>query len=156
MIPEIKYIGKSITIKSLKDFIVDSKLSDKKNIILNSDNFNDIVLEYLDFYGESMSVPYSLIGIFIFEDESKKVPLNRIGIVNETENDVENYIYEETFDLYDGEKAYKCGFCGSIVDKNGNELFDEERERIINYIQKFENPIINKTHGKCCEKVWRN
>lgn len=154
MKPAIKYIGKAITIKTIKDFITDTKLSDEKIIILNSQNFDDIVLEYLDFYGESMTIPYSLIGILIIEDENGKIPLNRIGIIDDDENETHNYIYEETFDLFDGEKAYRCGFCGSIVDKSGNELFDEDRDRIIKYIEKFENPIVNKAYGKCCKKEW--
>lgn len=153
MKPELKYIGKHITIKTLKDYIVDCKLEDKV-ILLNSQNFDNIVLEYRDFYNESMEIPYSIIGILITEDNTKKVPLDRIGLINDDNFDHQNHIHEESHDLYDGEEAYRCGFCGNIVDKNGNELYDIERERIIRYIENFENPVVNKSHGECCRDEW--
>ncbi|WKL44887.1 hypothetical protein [Flavobacterium sp. ZE23DGlu08] len=153
MKPELKYIGKQITIKTLKDYIVDCKLEDKV-ILLNSQNFDTIVLEYRDFYNESMEIPYSIIGILITEDNTKKVPLDRIGLINDDNFDPQNHIHEETYDLYDGEEAHRCGFCGNIVDENGNELYDEERARIIRSIENFENPIVSKSHGKCCRDEW--
>ena len=82
MKPELKYIGKQITIKTLKDYIVDCILEDKV-ILLNSQNFDNIVLEYRDFYNESMEIPYSILGILITEDNTKKVPLDRIGLIND-------------------------------------------------------------------------
>lgn len=89
----------------------------------------------------------------ISEDNYNKVPVNRIGIIND--DDFEHPVYyDENFDLSDGEEAYRCGFCGRIVDQHGNELFDDERQRIITYIQKFENPFMNKAYGKCCKEQW--
>ncbi|WP_026729483.1 hypothetical protein [Flavobacterium denitrificans] len=153
MKPEVKYIGQKITLKTIRDCILDLKLSEDRIILLNSQNFDDIVLEYLDFYNESIEIPYYLLGVLISEDNSNKVPLNRIGIIND--DDFEHPVYyEENFDLSDGEEAYRCGFCGRIIDKHGNELFDDERERIINYIQKFEDSIVNKAYGKCCKNQW--
>jgi len=92
MKPEIKYIGKQITIEALKDFIVDTESFKEKVILLNSQNFDDIVLEHRDFYGESMEVPFYLIGVLITEDETKKVPLNRIGVINEVDYEQQNLI----------------------------------------------------------------
>lgn len=155
MKPEIKYIGKQITIKTLKDFITDSGLSEDKTILLHSRNFDDIILEYRDFYNESMLIPYFLLGILIEEDESRKVPVNRIGIVQEEHFDIiSNKNYEDNFDLYDGENAYRCTHCGSIVDSKGNEMFDDDRDRVIRYIENYENPIVNYTSGKCCKDRW--
>ncbi|WP_395045986.1 hypothetical protein [Flavobacterium sp.] len=150
----MKYIGKQITILSIKDYIVDNGLTDKA-ILLNSKNFDDVVLEYKEFYNESMSVPYNLLGILITEDYTKTVPYNRVGIIDSDDLECQNYCFEENYDLYDDEKAYRCGFCGGIVDKNGNELYGEERSRIIQYIEKFENSIVNKTHGYCCKEEWQ-
>lgn len=153
MKPEIKYIGPKITLKSVRDCILDLELNEEKVILLNSQNFDDLIIEYLDFYKESMVIPYYLLGVLISEDNSGKVPINRIGIIDDNDFDHPIY-YEENFDLSDGEKAYRCGFCGGIVDKKGNELFDEERQRIINYIEKCDNAIVNHTYGKCCKEDW--
>lgn len=153
MRPELKYIGKDITIKTIRDYIIDTGLTEDNAILLNSQNFDDIVLEYLEFYGESIEMPYYLVGILIGEDESGKIPHNRIGLIKHDDYELP-IVYEETFDLFDGEKAYRCGYCGGIVDENGNELFDEDRERIIRYIENFENPIVSKAHGKCCREKW--
>lgn len=154
MNPKLKYIGKNITIKSIRNFILDNDLTAKKIILLNSTDFDNIVLEHLDLYQESMQMPYYLLEILITEDNTRKVPFNRIGIINHDEIENQDFTYEETFDLYDGEKAYRCGFCGNIVDQNGNELDDEDRERIIKYIENFDNPTINHTFGKCCKKQY--
>ncbi|MDH2208566.1 hypothetical protein N5J53_16275 [Empedobacter sp. GD03644] len=151
---ELKYIGKQITIKALKDFIIDNGDLDEKVILLNSQNFDDIVLEYLEFYKESMPIPYNLLGVLITEDETNKVPLNRIGIDISENHIIYEVSNDERYNLYDGEFAYRCGFCGGIIDKNGNELYDEERQRIINYIENYEKPIVNHAYGKCCQNEW--
>lgn len=154
MRPELKYIGKEITIKAIRDYILDAGLTESNTVLLNSQNFDDIVLEHLDFYRESIDIPYHIVGILVSEDKSAKIPLNRIGIITGSYFEYQNFVYEKSFDLYDGENAYRCGYCGSIVDQDGNELFDEERNRIIKYIQNFEGAIVIKAHGKCCKNKW--
>lgn len=148
-----EYIGKYITIIAIRNYILDKCITNKA-ILLHSKNFDDIVLEYRSFYNESMSVPYELLGNYIGEDYTKTVPMDRISVIDYDTSEFNYSNYEETFDLYDGEQAYRCGFCGRIVDGNGNELYDEERNRIIRYIENFENPIVNNAYGKCCRDKW--
>ena len=47
-----------ITIKAIRDSILDFKLNENDSIILNSWNFDDIVIEYRETYQESISVPF--------------------------------------------------------------------------------------------------
>lgn len=41
---------KPITIKSIRDYILDNNIDENKVIILNKYNFDDIILEHLAFY----------------------------------------------------------------------------------------------------------
>ena len=66
--PKIKYIGKRITYLGLKDTILDEKLTESGTIILNSKNFDDIFIEYLGIYKESMAFPHLLLGVLIKEN----------------------------------------------------------------------------------------
>ena len=146
---EIKYIGKTITYRLLRDVILDENLTENDTIILNSKNFDDVVIEYLEDYGESMTFPHLLLGVLIRENEGESIPQNRIGILkDDTESAREDTPNE--FEYYDGEIVYRCGWCGNIVDKKGKELEGYNRDRAINYIENFKNPIVKDTHGNCC------
>ncbi|TDX84478.1 hypothetical protein [Epilithonimonas xixisoli] len=83
---DISYIGK-ITIKSLRDYILDNELEDEKVIILNKYNFDDIILEHLSTYKESAKFPYYIIGTLIEEDPFSRISLNRIGVINDYDYD---------------------------------------------------------------------
>ena len=79
--PEIKYIGRSISIKTIIDAIHKFELTDTDTILLNAYNFDDIVIEYREIYGESINIPYLELTVLIEEDKSKRVPKDRIGIL---------------------------------------------------------------------------
>jgi len=79
--PELKYIGKKIDLKTLRNFVIDASLSESDTLLLNYKNFDDIVLEYREIYGSSINIPYSIFGIPIKEDTANWIPLDRIGIL---------------------------------------------------------------------------
>ena len=81
--PKIKYIGKTITYRLLRDTILDENLTENDTIILNSKNFDDIVIEYLEDYGKSMTFPHLLLGVLIREKDGESIPENRIGILKD-------------------------------------------------------------------------
>jgi len=81
MKPQIQYLGKKITIKSLRDYILENKLREIDTILLHPSNFDDIVIEYLDTYNSSIQLPYFLIGVLIGEDMENSIPKNRVGTV---------------------------------------------------------------------------
>lgn len=70
-----KYIGK-ITYKSLRDFILDEELTENDSIKLNSLNFDDLILEFREFYNESFKEPIAILGININEDS--QTPKDRV------------------------------------------------------------------------------
>ncbi|MTI31417.1 hypothetical protein [Xanthovirga aplysinae] len=149
MEPTFKYIGKQITIKKLRDFIIDNKLTENDSILLHTLDFDNIVLEYKEFYKESLIEPFLILNVLIKEDARREIPFNRIGILKNDFRSVRTKT-EINYDLYEGEVAYRCGLCGNIIDDQGNDLIGPERERIINYLEKFPNPTVKHKLGKCC------
>jgi hypothetical protein len=147
---EVKYIGRIISIKLIREFIIDESLFDGKVILLHRLNFDDIILEYRNFYNESIKFPYYIIGVLITEDKSQKIPFDRVGIVNIEDYKAQHILSQKAFDLYDKVKAYRCEFCGRLTDENGNILFGNERDIIISYLKESDNPIVHKIYGKCC------
>ncbi len=142
-----------ITIKAIRDSILDFKLNENDSIILNSWNFDDIVIEYRETYQESISVPFFLLRILIKEDNEKIVPLNKIGIIR-------NDVYRSEYDYnnqaspnenYKYEHIYRCGFCGNIVDYDGSEFDGETRQFKINIFEKYKDTItVTHVYGNCC------
>ncbi|WP_299769005.1 hypothetical protein [uncultured Dokdonia sp.] len=147
--PELKYISGKITYRLLRDIILDERLTNEDTIILNPSCFDDVILEYRDTYGESMTFPHLLLGVLIREKDDERIPIRRIGILRNDDISDRN-IEINTFNYYDGEIVYRCGWCGSIVDKNGIVLNGYDRERSINYIQNYKNSIVHNVPGNCC------
>lgn len=48
--------------------------------------------------------------------------------------------------------VYICGYCGDIVDSNGNKLDSHEREYNMKVIDKFGDSVVHRVHGKCCRE----
>jgi hypothetical protein len=122
------------------------------------------VNEYRDTYFESIQLPYFLIKIFINEDKYNNVPLNRIGVVKNDQDPNRPSRYEmsdtneldKTYDFLDGEIVYRCHWCGNIVDMQGDVLISAARERIINYLENYDSPIVHHKNGKCCPEHAEN
>ncbi|WP_442846227.1 hypothetical protein [Leeuwenhoekiella sp. H156] len=81
--PEIKSVKQRITYRLLRNTILDENLSENDTIILNSKNLDDVVIEYLEDYGESMTFPHILLGVLIREPDGEQIPMNKIGIIKD-------------------------------------------------------------------------
>ncbi len=147
--PEIKYIGQKITYQLLRNKILDENLTENDTIILNSKNFDDVVIEYLEDYGQSMTFPHLLLGVLIRESDGERIPQNRIGILKDDDESIRVDTSNE-FNYYDGEIVYRCGWCGNVVDEKGKELEGYYRERAINDIENYKSAIVKHTNGNCC------
>lgn len=147
--PELKYIGKEISIRTLIDAIHKFQLTDSDTILLNPMNFDDIVLEYRNTYDESITIPYLLLTVLVEEDRRNRGPKDRIGLLkNDLDADRTSHNAPENFsNIYE---AYRCGWCGSILNESREELFGEERDRMIRYIEQSEFPVVKHLHGMCC------
>ena len=146
---------RQITIKSIRDFILDNDLTENDTILLNQSNFDDIVLEYRVTYNNGISIPYFLLRVLIQNDNSGKVLLNRVGIIKDDKNR-----YENDFDMkasnqpngnFEYETIYRCGWCGNIVDFDGSEFVNSTRQFKINILEKYKSTVnVKHVNGKCC------
>jgi hypothetical protein len=156
--PSLHYIGKIILIKSIRDFILDAKLTENDTILLNQVNFDNIVIEFRNTYNESINSHYFLLSILIKEDDSNSVPLNRVGVIKNDKNRFkDDYKQQSSIDknLPDESHAYdtiyRCGWCGNVVDFDGSEFDPQTREFYISIHKKFRNTITEKAvSGNCC------
>ena len=76
-----KYIGKNITIKNIKDAILDFQITEIDTILLHLENFSQITNEFKQTYNEDISKYFILLKVYIRVDKSTKTPLNRITII---------------------------------------------------------------------------
>lgn len=159
MKPQIDYIGRKITIKAIRDYILDFELREIDTILLHPTNFDDIVIEYRETFSESINLPYFLLKVWVCESLNYNIPLGRIGIIKndqdpnrpiEYSSEENFYEQDKTYDFFDGEIIYRCHWCGNIVDAIGIPLEGDERDRIIDYLQNYDRPIVKHKNGKCC------
>lgn len=147
----LKYVG-TITYKALRDLICDEQLLDNDTLVLHQDDFDSIVLAYREFYNVSFRNPHLLCGVLIRESEGEDVPRNRVGII---ENDLDSVreINSES-DSVEEEIVYRCGFCGSVVDRSGNKLNVPERIRAIQLLEKENRDYLTTKRivGSCCRE----
>lgn len=78
--PALHHI-QQISIKSLRDFILDNGLTENDTLLLNQVDFDDLAIEYRETYNDSIVIPYFLLGILIQDDSSRSIPLKRIGVI---------------------------------------------------------------------------
>ena len=148
-----------ITIKSIKDFILDNMLTENDTILLNRVNYDQIVLEYRTTYNESITVPYFLLQILVKEDNTNKVPVNRIGLIvddtSRSDRDFEQFTNDGSVHIidenYEDEIIYRCGYCGNVVDYDGTEFEPQTRQFKIKILEKFSSTVtVKSVAGKCC------
>lgn len=149
----IHHIG-VINIKSLRDYILDSSLSEDDTITLNQRDFDALALEYRRTYNEGIDVPFYLLRVLIKEDETIRVHVGKIKVIkNDEERDYEDYlnIKEDPDTQYKYDNIYRCGYCGNIVDFDGREFSDDKRRFKIGILEKFEKTVKQTSvHGACC------
>jgi len=134
-----------ITIKSLEDFIRDKGVSASESLLLNIRDFDNLALRHRESSNLSLPNPYYILRVLIQIDYANEVGINQIRIgKNESETLYNN------FDPYH-ETIYRCGYCGNIVDRNGNELNNIERQNKISILEKYKHAIdVQNVPGKCC------
>lgn len=153
--PYLDYI-RTISLKSIRDYILDNNITENDTILLNSDDFLNIALEYRQTYSEGIQYPYYLIRVMIKEDDYMKVPPGRIGIVKDDESrfEMDYKGYENELDTsYENETIYRCGWCGNIVDFDGVQFDQETRNFKIRILQKFQSTVnVIQVNGQCCNR----
>lgn len=148
------YIG-NITIKSLRDFILDNNLTDHDTLMLNQVDFDNIIIEFRAIYNEGIIIPYYLIGVLIEVDSLGRVPFNRIGIIKDDNNRFENDYTQDKLDQpnddFKYETIYRCGWCGNVVDFDGSEFDSSTRQFKIDIYEKYKDTLsVKRINGMCC------
>lgn len=152
----VHYI-KNLSIKSIRDFILDQGVSEGDSLALNQTNFDELVLEYRKTYQEGLQVPYYLMRVLIKEDLEHQTPVNRIKLIRNDESRFEedyNIVHKieagpDQSHAYD--EIYRCGYCGDVVDGQGNAFDSKTRLFKISVFDKFEGTIqLQLVEGKCC------
>lgn len=138
-------IGK-ITIKSLRDFILDNDLTDNDTILLSQVDFDELAFEHKETYKQSLIEPYLIIGVLI--KEHSRILANKIGIVKDDSESI-RFIPEPVYD--ESDIVYRCGYCGNVVDYDGEELTPGFRQANIELLEKFGAEVVVKhVTGFCC------
>lgn len=147
-------IIKNLSIKSLRDIILDYKVTKFDTIILHPNDYDEIAVEYRETYQECMLQPYYLIETLITFGDTRispgtiKISRNsNIRQVIQPEEELSPPFYE----------VYRCGWCGNVVAYNGALLSPSSRIEQIIVIEKFGSEIQHiKVHGACCHNSDRN
>lgn len=146
-----------ISIKAIRDFILDLSITEEDSIILHPENFANIVYEFRETYKTSIDVPYYLLTVLVKEDNLGKVPLDRIGVLkgdtSRFEGDFKTNVVnkESPNESYAYDTIYRCGWCGNVVDFDGSEFEYETRRFKIKVLEKFKHTVLVKhVDGKCC------
>lgn len=141
-----------ITLKSLRDYILDASVTDKDTILLNQADFDELALEYRHQYNEHIPTPYLLVGVLIREDNKRGVGRGSIIVI---EDDTESLRVNsnEIFDPY--LVIYRCANCESLVGSDGRELERKEINWQTDYLSKFKDKAnVEPVRGDCCEEHW--
>ena len=147
---ELSYIGR-ISLTSIRNFILDKQLSEIDTIKLHPKNFDSFVLDYREYYGESMKLPFFMFDTRIEEDTKSQVPADRVMVVADestaTRIEIENEPIYATI--------YRCGYCGNVVDSDGSEFDSDTRRENIRILEDEKN-IVTQQHirGRCCRSQW--
>lgn len=71
-----------ITYDGMCNFIVENELTDSVAISLHPDNFDELVMDYLDHNGNQIERPFEILGIEILQDNSGAVPKSKVNLLN--------------------------------------------------------------------------
>jgi len=139
---------KQITIKYIRDYILDNHITEYDTIVMNMLDFDDIILEHRDTYGTSINNPFYLLKVLIVPDEGRRIDRNQLKVIR---NDSRQIKHEDEGDEITEQTVYRCGWCGNIVDYDGSKLSSETRDYHIAVLQKYGDGISRQVHGYCCK-----
>lgn len=145
----VKYVG-DINCRNVREFILKSNLSNKK-IALHPKTYDELVMDYKETFKYGIDIPFRYLGVEIVLDETNKVPLNRVMVVDSgTVVSRARIIDLPTEQNY--ETIYRCGYCGAIAGPDGEQLAGWKVQEQINRIQQTDCEV-EKVVGDCCRET---
>ena len=150
----LHYIGRTVCLGALRHFIIDERLTANDTILLNSSDFDSVIIEHRNTYLDGMVVPFHFLEVQIAEDQSGSTPKTRVQLVRrELPSSISR---ERDEDMSAHDIAYRCGWCGNIVDESGALVKGAVRIDIIRSIEHALHPAaVVKVDGACCTGVHR-
>lgn len=67
-----------ITYDAMRNYIIENELTDSVAILLHPDNFDDLVMDYLDINDNQIERPFEILGIEILQDNTGNVAKSNI------------------------------------------------------------------------------
>ncbi|PHK14024.1 hypothetical protein VF12_41120 [Nostoc linckia z15] len=71
-----------ITYDGMRNYILENELTDSVAISLHPDNFDELVLDYLDINDCQIERPFEILGIEILQDNSGSVSKNNVTVLD--------------------------------------------------------------------------
>lgn len=134
----LRYIGRTVNLKSVRDFILDEGVSEKDAILLHPADFDELALEHRAAYGESLVLPFVFLGVELRVDETSITPRGRVRI----ERDGNVIVDDERLPV---DPVYRCGCCGHVLNQEGYILNGWDRYYSIRAMNNALSPAIIKT-----------
>lgn len=143
-------VGNRVCLDSIRNLILDHGSGGPDLVLLNQQDFDELVLEHRDRYGNGAPDPYILLEVRIAEDIARATPRNRVQLV----------VDGAALDDLNSEPGlgqsvvYRCGYCGDLVNDEGTALLGRERSKSIWAIERAHAPaIVHAVLGRCCRPL---
>lgn len=148
-------IGTLISIASVRNWILELKLTEADTVMLHPVNFDNLVLEYRQTYGQPMPDPYFLLGALVDEAGEFRIPKDLVLVLLDDDRPRRMFLAEDANNLADDDGViYRCRYCGNIMSSEGEVLDGDVRRQMINLIKlrgRYNNVVA--VHGLCCPEV---
>lgn len=149
---------KKIGLKYIRNYILDNNISENDTLLLNSENFDDLVLEHRTIYAQGITVPFYFLRVLITEDTQGCTSLNKIRIVRDDparyEGDFDPKVRKDReFQSIPAQdkKIYQCHHCCNIVKANGAKVSPETRAKQIGLLEQFKDRLSSNWIDICKE-----
>jgi hypothetical protein len=149
---------KKISLKYIRNYILDNNISEKDTLLLNSKIFDDLALEHRTIYAQGITIPFYFLRVLITEDTQGCTSLNRIRIVRDGraryEGDYDPKVRKDreyqSIPAQD-KKIYQCHHCTNIVTANGANVSSETRTKQIGLLEQFKDRLSSSWIDICKE-----
>lgn len=148
-----KYIGKAITIATLRQWILQQKLTEADTVLLNPVNFAEVAAEYRTTFSTRLPDPYFLLGALVDDAGNVNVvPQDRVLVLLD-DNRNRRIMIAESFNILDDDGAimYRCRHCRNFVSREGQALARDWRRQVIDLVKlRGEQDRVVERDGRCC------
>lgn len=149
---------KKISLKYIRNYILDNNISEKDTLLLHPSNFDELVLEHRTVYSQGIIVPFYFLRVLITEAPHGQATLDRIRIVRDDpdryEGDFDPKVRKDReFEALPAQdkKIYQCHHCGNIVTANGKKVSPDTRAKQIGLLEQFKDRLSSTWTDICQE-----